>query len=193
MTTEPTYTDAQIEYVASHLQATDNCLPSVKDCTTAADMLRSLLSERQAAMQGQGGDIWRCFYCDEVFTDREAAALHFGTQLSHNAACKIDIAEYRRMEAKSELYRDEDAAIHREMRGMENEHQRALRRAEEDGYAKGIAALQPPQPVRSVSDEDVELACCKYYNCGHPVYPPVFEGMRAALEHFAAIAQEKQS
>jgi hypothetical protein len=54
-------------------------------------------------------------------------------------------------------------------------------------------SIQPPQPVRSVSDEDVELACCKYYNCGHPVYPPVFEGMRAALEHFAAIAQEKQS
>lgn len=42
-------------------------------------------------------------------------------------------------------------------------------------------------PARSgvVSDEDVEEACRKYYNCGHPVYPPVFEGMRAALEHFA--------
>jgi len=41
-------------------------------------------------------------------------------------------------------------------------------------------------PARSgvVSDEDVATACRKYYNCGHPVYPPVFEGMRAALESY---------
>jgi len=41
-------------------------------------------------------------------------------------------------------------------------------------------------PARSgvVSDEDVKTACRKYYNCGHPVYPPVFEGMRAALESY---------
>ena len=44
----------------------------------------------------------------------------------------------------------------------------------------------PAHPARSgvVSDEDVETACRKYYNCGHPVYPPVFEGMRAALESY---------
>ena len=41
-------------------------------------------------------------------------------------------------------------------------------------------------PARSgvVSNEDVTTACRKYYNCGHPVYPPVFEGMRAALESY---------
>ena len=44
----------------------------------------------------------------------------------------------------------------------------------------------PAHPARPgvVSDEDVATACRKYYNCGHPGYPPVFEGMRAALEHF---------
>jgi len=41
-------------------------------------------------------------------------------------------------------------------------------------------------PARScvVSDEDVKTTCRKYYNCGHPVYPPVFEAMRAALESY---------
>ena len=63
------------------------------------------------------------------------------------------------------------------------------------GYAQTKIVRLYTHPARSgvVSDEDVETACRKYYNCGHPVYPPVFEAMRAALEHFVAIAQEKQS
>jgi hypothetical protein len=105
-----------------------------------ADDLESILASTGWVCVPVEQKVWRCFYCDEVFTDSEQAALHFGTQMNREAACKIDIAEYRRMEAKSELYRDEDAAIHREMRGMENEHQRALRPAEEDGYAKGLIA-----------------------------------------------------
>lgn len=65
-----------------------------------------------------------------------------------------------------------------------------------------IPALQPPQPVRSVSDEDVEAACHTYYGrglyCKWETFDEVSrnlqrESMRAALTHFAAIAQEKQS
>lgn len=37
----------------------------------------------------------------------------------------------------------------------------------------------------AVTDKAVEMACRKYYNSGNPVYPPVFEAMRAALEAVA--------
>jgi len=47
-----------------------------------------------------------------------------------------------------------------------------------------VGACAHPAPYGVVSDEDVKTACRKYYNCGHPVYPPVFEGMRAALESY---------
>jgi hypothetical protein len=66
-----------------------------------------------------------------------------------------------------------------------------------------IDAIQPPQPVRSVSDEEVAGAWMAYTGRDKlgPFYARDHEfmtdseklTMRAALEHFAAIAQEKQS
>jgi hypothetical protein len=82
---------------------------------------------------------WRCFHCDERFTGKDAAALHFGTHEYQEPACLIDIAKYREMEALQLRYNDEDADVHRTMRRMETEHQQALRRAEEDGYSKGLS------------------------------------------------------
>lgn len=81
---------------------------------------------------------WRCFHCDETFTDTESAALHFGTHERHSPACTIDVAEYRRMEAMGERYAEEDAEVHRSMYRMQNEHSVELRRAEEAGYARGL-------------------------------------------------------
>ena len=53
-------------------------------------------------------------------------------------------------------------------------------------FYQGANWMRKTNPARSgvVSDEDVTTACRKYYYCGHPVYPPVFEGMRAALEFY---------
>jgi hypothetical protein len=48
-----------------------------------------------------------------------------------------------------------------------------------DNLNRHIATSQRAEVV--VSDETVELACRAYYNAGVPVYPPVFEAMRAAL------------
>jgi hypothetical protein len=106
---------------------------------------------------------WRCFHCSEEFTDREAAALHFGTHEHQEPACMIDIAKFREMEALQLRYVDEDADVHRAMRRMESGHQQALRRAEEDGYAKGlIDAVKYPQgaqpaavPVESLGRDDI--------------------------------------
>ena len=55
-----------------------------------------------------------------------------------------------------------------------------------NAFYQGANWMRKTNPARSgvVSEEDVKTACRKYYNCGHPVYPPVFEGMRAALESY---------
>jgi hypothetical protein len=82
---------------------------------------------------------WRCFHCDEVFTDRDSAAEHFGKSERHQPACQIDIAEYRAMEARMEDYNNEDSEMHRQYWRMASDHQIALRREEEKGYAKGLA------------------------------------------------------
>jgi hypothetical protein len=92
-------------------------------------------AQRAAAALPAG---WRCFHCGEEFTDSDAAALHFGTHEYQEPACLIDIAKFREMEALQRRYADEDADVHRAMRRMDSDHQQALRRAEEDGYAKGL-------------------------------------------------------
>lgn len=100
-------------------------------------------ADKVAALANQQGvgNGWRCFYCDETFTDREAAALHFGEGAwprEDTPACQIDIAEYRRMEAVQRRYQDEDADCHRALHRQANEHHLALQRAEEAGYARGL-------------------------------------------------------
>ncbi|MBM7166110.1 hypothetical protein [Pseudomonas aeruginosa] len=81
---------------------------------------------------------WRCFHCGEHFLDEAAAALHFGTHEMHSPACLIDVAEYREMEARMRSYNDEDAEIHRAMARQRTQHQIELRRAEEQGYSRGL-------------------------------------------------------
>jgi hypothetical protein len=58
--------------------------------------------------------------------------------MAQEPACTIDIAEYRRMEAMHRRHCDDDTDLHRQIARMESDHQQALMRAEEDGYAKGL-------------------------------------------------------
>lgn len=106
---------------------------------TAAQMEALRLAVAEEALRGEEAVVWRCFHCGEEFTDRDAAALHFGKHETQEPACVIDIAKFREMEALQLRYLDEDADVHRAMRRMQTEHQFALRRAEENGYAKGLA------------------------------------------------------
>lgn len=85
---------------------------------------------------------WRCFLCDEVFADRDSAALHFGTSLMHEPACQIDITKYRDMERQVERCNAEDSDVQREMYGMQYRHQFELQREEEKGYARGLRDQQ---------------------------------------------------
>lgn len=82
---------------------------------------------------------WRCFHCGDSFTDRAAAAEHFGRSEVREPACFVDIAKYREMEAIQERYIEEDTDLHRELARLQNDHAIALRREEEKGYARGLA------------------------------------------------------
>jgi hypothetical protein len=81
---------------------------------------------------------WRCFHCDEIFTDFAEAEMHFGRSCMSNPVCIITAVELRDMENQLNRYREEDTQLHRELRQMESNHATALRREEEKGYARGL-------------------------------------------------------
>lgn len=85
---------------------------------------------------------WRCFHCEAVFTEPQSAAEHFGTSERQQPACQIDIAEYRRMEEVDRRHGEEDTDLHRQIHAAQCEGASQARRAEEAGYARGLAQAQ---------------------------------------------------
>ena len=87
---------------------------------------------------------WRCFHCDEVFTRAQDAAEHFGGDRGALAACQIKghenllVQKIREQESLILSYLHEDATLLRAMQAMQSDHAHALRRAEEDGYNRGV-------------------------------------------------------
>ena len=81
---------------------------------------------------------WRCFHCDEVFTDKLEAECHFGRSLESTTACQIDAKHLRALERELRRYRNEDTDLHRHIHHLEFKHSQELRREEERGYAKGL-------------------------------------------------------
>ena len=114
---------------------------NVVEYVTASDHdadLAQLTRERDEARAS-----WRCFHCDEVFTDRSEAELHFGeTQYAEPYCQVVDPKELREMARELDEYRREDTDLHKQLRSMEANHVTALRREEEKGYAKGIQDMR---------------------------------------------------
>lgn len=90
---------------------------------------------------------WRCFHCNEVFTDKRCATAHFGASENNYAACQIKsfeghLVEYiRKLEAQLDQYRAEDSLVLRSIYSQEADHRQALIRAEEDGYGRGVVDM----------------------------------------------------
>lgn len=97
---------------------------------------------------------WRCFHCDEFFTDPKEAATHFGGVQGAQPLCKFDGDEIRHMEWCLAKYRDEDTDLHRQIASLQGEHTQALMRAEEAGYAKG---LKDGRELGLVNDQMVNI------------------------------------
>lgn len=113
---------------------------------------------------------WRCFHCEESFTDRAAAALHFGYSERQAPACKLDENYLRELEAEVQRYREEDTDLHREIAGFQPKLHAARQRAEEEGYARGLKDAQAEAaPVASA--EPVATCWAIYYdNLGEQPY-----------------------
>jgi hypothetical protein len=93
---------------------------------------------------------WRCFHCDEVFTDRKLACAHFGATEDAKPACQIKMgAERSLVEALREAEKAADdawQAIHSESTesakayyAATSRHRKQLTAAEELGYERGLA------------------------------------------------------
>lgn len=98
---------------------------------------------------------WRCFFCDEVFTDKDKAAQHFGAFEACEAdepACKLmpyqeKVLKYVR-ELESEVRRlmaaqhDETHPLLQTLYETQSEIDIRERKAEEKGYSKGVADMK---------------------------------------------------
>src|SRR6266705_6174210 len=115
----------------------DERLVGLDDC---AD---TILALTPAVAPDVAGEVWRCFHCDDVFTDKDAAREHFGDQ--GDPACKLNAMEggllklVRDQEDELQQRRQEDTASYREFHSLGSDHARALQHEEEKGYARGLA------------------------------------------------------
>lgn len=100
------------------------------------DTITAALAAVREASRVEG---WRCFHCDEVFTDAALAREHFGLETISDPACQIDIAKFREMEALHARHLTETDEATVEFHRMRADHVQSLQREEERGYAKGTA------------------------------------------------------
>ena len=98
---------------------------------------------------------WTCFHCGETFLAPVLARGHFGGDIDAEPACRIARSDrklvgtiryledqIRELEAELANYRDEDGPKDREMMRLRGEHVEALTRAEEIGFARGVADMR---------------------------------------------------
>lgn len=116
---------------------------------------------------------WRCFHCEEVFTDKDSAALHFGASERQQAYCTIPVEHFRWMEEQQRRYFEEDTESHRTIHRLHLQSFENANRSEERGYARGLedakkyphelglmAAPQPTPPAQA-ADSVLEDAARK--------------------------------
>lgn len=95
---------------------------------------------------------WRCFHCDEVFTNRIDAAEHFGIDEGATAACRLtaeqdDLVRFIRSQELDirRLQRavsQESGEACRLVESMRSRHANELRQAEELGFGRAVAEMQ---------------------------------------------------
>lgn len=95
---------------------------------------------------------WRCFHCNESFTDASAAREHFGDGERQQALCTIDPTHFRWMEEQHRRNCEDDTETLRTIRGLAGEHEELRRSAEELGYSRGLRdANKHPEEIGLVA------------------------------------------
>ena len=119
---------------------------------------------------------WRCFYCDAVFHDREAATVHFGHNEGCQPICKFTPKQIRLMERRIEEHRDEDTDLHRQIRSLETAQAAAVQRAEELGYDRGLQDAERLRTLLTPRKWDKEM-----HDAWHSNIPDVSAAFAALL------------
>ena len=120
---------------------------------------------------------WRCFHCDEVFSDEYAAREHFGEYENQTPACQIKGSEKGLLGALRESENDAADAWHAVLAestdaakayfSQNHRHQRQLREVEQIGYERGLADAKahpeelglyaiPPDYAKRVAELEAE-------------------------------------
>lgn len=93
---------------------------------------------------------WTCFHCGETFPPHGIHVIrareHFGTTPDYQPGCvlklnaedRVLLTKLRSVEAELDRYREEDTDLHRALAAKSSEMAVAVRRAEEQGYARGL-------------------------------------------------------
>jgi hypothetical protein len=151
---------------------------------------------------------WTCFHCGETFTDEKCAGEHFGGDLLSLAACQIKaeegglVALIRKQEAELDRHRSEDTASYREFYSLGADHTRALMRAEEAGYEKGLADGRSEAATAPQGDagEAAARIVAEWVAAGDPFFAgmlydnekhPLIRAIAAALKAATAVEKER--
>jgi hypothetical protein len=97
-------------WIAEHMQGGCKILSLGSACQCPICLLDHIVD---AAEGGPQEKAWRCFHCNEVFTDETEAREHFGAEMYRDAACRLppgaDIKHIRGLEARvADLQREND-------------------------------------------------------------------------------------
>ncbi len=141
-----------------------------KQADSTSENRAAFIIDRLTATTGKDAELvkeWRCFWCDETFTDEAEAREHFGTQEGEICACKLTKDEkglvgllrdaWKRLD---EFYREDNASC-REFHALGAKHSTELREAEQTGYDKGLAdgralssPITEPAKVGALTEEE---------------------------------------
>lgn len=166
-----------------------------------------------AAAEGAETPMWRCFHCDEVFTDEHSARLHFGNDETAAPACQIKGSEHGLVEALREAENDAAEAwhmIHAETTdaakayySQNSRHQRQMRAIEQVGYDRGIAdAKAYPETLGLVAADKgaetqpiprIEIAKLEWTAYPNEFYPDVYGNCWDAKTPFGKYQIEERS
>jgi hypothetical protein len=126
--------------------------PGAKTQVFTRNQMRAIFDAAWNARGEADARVWRCFHCDEVFTTAETAELHFGRGELDKPACQISIEHIRWLEQQHHRGVQDDTEALRTIRTIVGEHEALRRRAEEQGYARGLAdARKHPQELGLVA------------------------------------------
>lgn len=173
-------TEEEIAEINTALKAIDNAcnaiqyddrgrygIETIEPLRNVAKLINKLVFQQATDEVLPASPHWRCFHCDEVFHDTNAAKLHFGMDQCSDPVCKIKLGAEGSLvkalrRAEGELA-DAWAAIHNESTeaakayyAQQSRHGEQLRAAEELGYERGLADGRAEAPPPAETAEGAE-------------------------------------